>query len=330
MIFYFVTFFIFVNFLLFYFVKFFCFNINLVDKPDGKKKIHKKIVPLGGGIVLIINVLIYYLLSKIFSKHIEYDFFTFKEEVSFYIGCFLIFLVGIIDDKIDFNPYIKFFLLIISLIVVLMFSEQVKLTQLNFSFISKKFDLSILSLVVTTICYLCFLNAFNMFDGINLQCSIFSIIIFIFFINLNFDIFLFSLLIYLIFFAYYNYKNLIFLGDSGSLLLSFIMGFIFIKLFNENKIIYADQIFLLMSLPGIDMIRLFILRILNKKNPFKGDLNHIHHVITKNYSHKIYYLIIGFLILVPNIIFIISKNFLFSFLFFLVLYLFFIFQKKIN
>ena len=35
-------------------------------------------------------------------------------------------------------------------------------------------------------------------------------------------------------------------------------------------------------LPGIDMLRLFIERILRRKNPFKGDTNHYHHILIKN------------------------------------------------
>ena len=66
-------------------------------------------------------------------------------------------------------------------------------------------------------CFLVFLNAFNMFDGINLQSSSYSIFIFLcilFFYIYN--LFIKILLISLISFSYLNYKNKAFLGDSGS------------------------------------------------------------------------------------------------------------------
>ena len=45
-------------------------------------------------------------------------------------------------------------------------------------------------------------------------------------------------------------------------------------------------------LPGLDMLRLFIIRIINKKNPFKPDTFHIHHLILKKLNSKIKTLIV--------------------------------------
>ena len=54
-----------------------------------------------------------------------------------------------------------------------------------------------------------------------------------------------------------NYKNYLFLGDSGIYLLSSIASFIFINEYNVFKtILYADEIFVLMMVPGVDMVRL--------------------------------------------------------------------------
>ena len=102
------------------------------------------------------------------------------------------------------------------------------------------------------------------------------------------------------------------MGDNGSLLLSFILGFILIKFYNQKIIIYADQIFLLMSLPGIDLIRLFFIRIFNRKNPFAGDLNHFHHILLKSFPISKYYIIMILLIIIPNLFFVFSKNFILS------------------
>ena len=41
-----------------------------------------------------------------------------------------------------------------------------------------------------------------------------------------------------------------------------------------------------MFLPGIDMIRLFFIRIKNKKNPFSPDRNHLHHKLLKKFGYK--------------------------------------------
>ena len=46
----------------------------------------------------------------------------------------------------------------------------------------------------------------------------------------------------------------------------------------------CEMIFIIMFLPGLDMFRLFLMRLYKKKNPFKPDTNHIHHLINKKYS----------------------------------------------
>ena len=49
---------------------------------------------------------------------------------------------------------------------------------------------------------------------------------------------------------------------------------------------YSDKILLIMFLPGIDMIRLFFIRIKNKKNPFSPDRNHLHHKLLEKFGYK--------------------------------------------
>ena len=71
----------------------------------------------------------------------------------------------------------------------------------------------------------------------------------------------------------FNYKNKIFLGDSGAFILSGIIGFILIDQYqNEENFFSSDEIFVILMVPGIDMLRLFISRIYKKQNPFFGDL----------------------------------------------------------
>ena len=86
-----------------------------------------------------------------------------------------------------------------------------------------------------------------MFDGINLQSSMYSILIFICIYLIYSDLFFIKLLIIsLIGFSYLNYKNKSFLGDSGTLLLGFVISYIFIKLYNYEFINYADEIVIFM------------------------------------------------------------------------------------
>ena len=74
------------------------------------------------------------------------------------------------------------------------------------------------------------------------------------------------------------------MGNSGSLLIAYIIGYYFIKFYNMNLIKFAEEIYIYMCIPGLDMFRLFITRIMKKKNPFKKDLFHIHHLILKKHN----------------------------------------------
>ena len=96
------------------------------------------------------------------------------------------------------------------------------------------------------------------------------------------------MLMCLIFIYILNFKNKLFLGDNGAFLLSGIIGFIFVNKYNNDPLFFSsDEIFLILMVPGIDMLRLFTVRIINKKNPFKGDLNHMHHLLKKKYKNII-------------------------------------------
>ena len=157
------------------------------------------------------------------------------------------------------------------------------------------------------LCFLLFLNALNMYDGINLQVAAYSIILFIIFIlkgiNINFNI---IIIFSLILFAYFNYKNKCFLGDSGSNILFFIISCTVIKNYNLNNNFQIEEIFILMFLPGLDMFRLFLLRLIKGLNPFKADNNHIHHMLLKLFKNKT---ITALIIFIINLLFIIIYYF---------------------
>ena len=72
-------------------------------------------------------------------------------------------------------------------------------------------------------------------------------------------------LIPLITFSILNIKNKSFLGDSGSIFLGFYISLIIIKNYNLENLEFCEEIFLIMYLPGIEMIRVFIERIYKKK-----------------------------------------------------------------
>ena len=99
-----------------------------------------------------------------------------------------------------------------------------------------------------------------------------------------------------------------FFRDGGVYLLTIILSISLIYEHNINKnIYYVDEIFFLLLLPGLDLLRLTILRSLNSKNPFLGDRNHIHHLLINKFSLIFSNIILLFLSTLPIILFMFFK-----------------------
>ena len=116
-----------------------------------------------------------------------------------------------------------------------------------------------------------------------------------------------------------NIKNKLFLGDSGIYLLSAVLSFSLLYEYNVNKnFVRADDIFILLMLPGFDLVRLSLTRILNGKNAFVGDRNHIHHLLNKKFSllktNLILIIMFSVPILFKNLIMLNNLNTIFLFL----------------
>jgi UDP-GlcNAc:undecaprenyl-phosphate GlcNAc-1-phosphate transferase len=161
-----------------------------------------------------------------------------------------------------------------------------------------------------------------MFDGINLQIFFYTAIILIIFLFKNINLLLiFSFLLTNSFFGILNYKNRIFLGNSGTLFNSFLISILIIYFYKEGNF-FVDEIFVILMLPGIDMFRLFLQRIFKKKNPFLPDRLHIHHLLVNIYGYKFTILILQVTCFVPYIFY-----YFFGYkviLFFIIFYIFFI------
>ena len=135
--------------------------------------------------------------------------------------------------------------------------------------------------------FLFFFNLLNFSDGINgltISICIFWVSIFIFLGKFN-NFYLLSLLLCLILVLIYNLKGELFLGNSGSALLSVILSCLFILEYNYHKTFLCDEIFLLMFLPAIDAGRVSIERVIKGISPFKADNIHFHHLLLKKYNN---------------------------------------------
>lgn len=304
--------------------------ISILDKPDNIRKFHSSDIPLLGGLIIAINFSIY--IFYYFPFNYENFFISnYREIFSFYIVSILIFIIGLYDDKYSLNPNSKLFLISILLFISLLIDGSMAIKELRVDFLNRVIPTYEFAIFLPIFCLLLFINALNMFDGINLQVGTYSLVVFLFFLLNNIAvIFSVVIIIALIFFMYLNYNNRSFLGDSGSLLLAYILGYIFIKYYNLGFIENIETIFIIMMIPGLDMLRLFITRIYSGKNAFHADNNHLHHIFSHYFREKSFFLIQGMIIL-PIIIYLNIMQSIFVIIFSILTYVIIIFiLKKIN
>ena len=275
-------------------------KINIIDKADNIRKLHKLNVPQIGGLYIYFALTVYVIYSNLFSLNNIYQY----DILILYIFSSFFFLLGVIDDKYNLNANIKLisFTLLVSILIIL--NTNILIQEVRLNFLGIKFNLGKFSYFWTLICFLLFINAFNMFDGINLQSGSYSVTILFYFYLFanNFDTLILTLIVFLILFLYLNYYSKTFLGNNGAYFISFLISYIAINSYNLENTIFADEIVLLMIIPGLDLIRLFFTRIRKKKHPFEADRKHIHHLLQKKFNNIQVFLILYIVTWAPIIV----------------------------
>ena len=190
------------NFFIYYFFNYIKKQINLYDYPDGKKKLHRKPIPLIGGWIFLINLILFLFLK-------QWELLSIEKNIILCSSFFL--LIGVVDDKYNLSPYSKFISLTFGLSVFFYYTENLIITDL------KIYDYNIIlnsniRIFFSVFCVLLFVNAFNLFDGINLQSCLYGIyfLLFLLFKGLFLEIIL-IIIIPLILIIFLNSKNKIFL-----------------------------------------------------------------------------------------------------------------------
>ena len=309
----------------------------IIDAPDNIRKKHKGNVKIFGGIILLSNLIILFFLSFTSWSEIIFDqtyFNDYRSFLSFFLFLFFMFIIGIYDDIYHISPYLKLILSTITFIIIFSLNQDLIINSFYSSTIDFQFELELFSYVFTILCFLLILNALNMFDGINLQAILLNLLFFIILIFFgNFQLISILLIICLLSILFLNYKEKIFLGDSGIYILASIITFFLIEQNTANQHMFPPELILqIFIIPALDMIRLFIIRIKNNQHPFHPDRKHLHHLLLINYSFTKSTLIIQTLIIIPVITAVLFNIYFFTiiFTFFSYLFLLIFLQKKIN
>ena len=307
---------------------------NLMDKPNQRSS-HKEKTPTMGGVAFFASLLSSLYFLQVYDSH--------KLGLSLVIGLLILFYIGIKDDLVGVSPRTKIIGQMLSFIFV-MDSNELSITSLN-GFLGF-YELPLwISYFLGIFIIISIVNAYNLIDGINGSASmvgimIFSIFSYIFYQTKDYYFVLLSIssIGCLTAFLRYNIskKNSIFMGDTGSLLIGFVIGVCTLRFLNlpierlsMANINYYNKfvlVFIILYIPFVDTMRVFLIRILKHRSPFFADRNHIHHIMIDYMmlSHIQASLLLALFNLLVFIFFYIANLYISTITLFIVLFLFII------
>lgn len=262
---------------------------QLIDAPDEERKLHENIVPTLGGIGIFSAFIISYSIWGSAGGSEVYPFFI--------AALFLLFLIGVKDDILVISPGKKLIVQIAAACLLVGgggvfmsdFGGILGIHSVNW-LIGGAFSIFLMVAII---------NSFNLIDGIDGLAGgigvIVSGILGIWFWGaeyLSLAILAFTLCGALIGFLTFNmHPAKIFMGDTGSMAVGFILGYLSLEFLTlnpelagtgwyiENAEIFAVSILII---PIIDTLRVFIIRVSQGSSPFVADRNHTHHKLIDN------------------------------------------------
>jgi UDP-N-acetylmuramyl pentapeptide phosphotransferase/UDP-N-acetylglucosamine-1-phosphate transferase len=263
-------------------------KMNIGDLPGGRK-IHKKFIPSMGGIGFVLAA---FAAIAIWSWQ-----FPLPDIRYLMAAISLMFLVGLRDDMVELKATHKLVGELAAVLMVVVFSDiRIKdlhgflgVGELNL-FLSYGFSAFVL-LVLT--------NSFNLIDGLDGLAGtsgslILAVLGFWFYMQglESYALIAFTFLGGVLAFLFFNwYPAKIFMGDTGSLTLGFVLGALIIAFMETNAALPDDAAWkfepvfsagiVLMIFPLYDMARIFARRIRRGKGPMTPDKSHVHHFMMR-------------------------------------------------
>lgn len=272
---------------------------RLFDEPDARK-IHKRPIPRLGGVTffpVIVFTLCTFTAIHLFKGYFVYNIITLNtaREMLFLVsGLTLLYIVGIADDLVGVRYRKKFVVQIIS-------AAMFPIAGLYINSFYGLFGINeidpIIGIPFTMLLVVFITNAINLIDGIDGLASGLSMVALIVFgvIFVHFQSWLYALLAFVSvgviipFFSYNVFGNAdrgrkIFMGDTGSLTLGYILSFFVIRfcMYEPNSMMQVQGspvliAFSVLMVPCLDVVRVVLRRARNRKPLFLPDKTHIHH-----------------------------------------------------
>ena len=265
---------------------------KLFDEPD-ERKVHKNVIPTLGGLGIFAGFIIATLMGVPSGITSELQYFAAASTV--------IFFLGIKDDILVLSASKKFIGQLIAAGIIIKFGG-VQITNMH-GFLGVYEIAHIPSIILSIFTIIVITNSFNLIDGVDglagslglLTTLVFGTY-FYYAGQLTYSVMAFALAGSTIGFLIYNFSPAkIFMGDTGSLLLGLINAILVIKFINvagnptsNLPIDSAPAIgFSILMIPLFDTLRVFGLRILDRRSPFSPDRTHVHHfLLDLGFSHR--------------------------------------------
>jgi len=248
------------------------------------RSVHQTKATKTGGIAVFLSLFLFSLYYYFQSVQI-FDF-------SLLIPLGIMFMVGVYDDFYNADFKLKFFL---QIIVAKILIDQGFVIDHFHGVLGLNEIPRLASQIFTVFVFLVIVNAINFIDGIDglaITEAIKVILLLEFFSLQSTPLFSLGMItaLSLLPLYYFNFKKdyKVFLGDAGSLFLGTLIAIYLFHLlgpqYQLKSSFVANKPLLAMSLiayPMVDLLRVFVIRIYNKKSPFSPDQNHIHHLLVK-------------------------------------------------
>lgn len=257
-------------------------HIGAVDKPDHKRKVHNKVMPRMGGLAMFLSFLVGYM---IFAPKTT-------QMLSVLIGGFIIILVGIFDDiRVEhpgLSPIYKLIGQVIAACIVVFYGN---ITFADMTIFGIKFQFGIFAYPLAVLFIVAIMNAINFADGLDGLATGTSTIYFITIAIISYimnklgglDIILSLIMVgSCLGFLVYNFSPAsIFMGDTGSMFLGYIISIIALLGFKTATITSLIIPLLLLFVPILDTILAMSRRVIKGESVSKADRQHLHHQLLK-------------------------------------------------
>ncbi len=252
--------------------------LRLLDVPDRRRKLHRRVTPLVGGVAIVAPVGGALVVLMPGESH-----WPLLATVLFSLGA--AFVIGWIDDHRHLRATLRLVASFACAALAFLISPALKVTFLNFSFLSYAIFLEGWAWAFSLLCLVGLLNAVNMADGKNGLvaglCLFWSLALARYAPPEVWPV-LATLVGALAVVFCYNMMGRLFLGDSGAYALSFLIGVLTIYVYDVGFVeLPADLVALFFLIPVVDCLRLMLVRIARGHSPFDGDRNHLHHILAE-------------------------------------------------